>query len=157
MESPLPAHCAWIQDKPDNLNATIFDAELIRTMIVIYDKKGFVPVLRLDGTTLVGIDLHDASLSEANLVEYDLSGACLSHADLSHADLRHARLVGADLSHARLTGADLDGADLGEADLSEAEVRPEQLARARTEGARLPVNCRHAASLGRIGVRTERD
>jgi hypothetical protein len=81
----------------------------------------------VDGANLLGADLREADLREANLLGADLReadlrranlhGANLRGADLREADLREANLLGADLRRANLHGANLRGADLRGVDL----------------------------------------
>ena len=63
--------------------------------------------------SLIGIDLHNASLPKASFCNADLSGI-----DLHGADLRETNLSGANLS-----GANLSGANLGKSNLSGANLR----------------------------------
>lgn len=91
---------------------------------------------------LLGYDLHetflcDADLSEANLSGVDLSGSDLTGADLgksyliganlSFTDLRRANLSWAYLDHAKLQGADLGGAQLYNATLRQANLEGSNL------------------------------
>ena len=74
---------------------------------------------------LIGADLSDSGLWDANLSHTDLSGADLSGAYLDRANLSNANLVGANLHganllRANLTEADLSGANLDRVDLTEA-------------------------------------
>jgi hypothetical protein len=90
------------------------DAERRGMLVGFLDEAGLIqggstitPVI-----SLVGADLHRATLAKA-----DLSGA-----DLSEADLSRAFLVGADLREADLRDADLRWADLRWADLRWADL-----------------------------------
>ncbi len=81
----------------------------------------------LSNADLLGADMRDAKLSQANLSNADLLGADMENADLreanlSGADLRFANLRLADLRRANLTGADLTGANLDGVDLEEANL-----------------------------------
>jgi uncharacterized protein YjbI with pentapeptide repeats len=107
-----------------------------------------LPGARLDrvngiGALANGIDLHGASLvdadfSRADLVEADLRDvsaqgvrlrkARLTRARFGNADLRHAELEGANLTGADLRGADLRGANLVGAILADADLRGARLA-----------------------------
>jgi uncharacterized protein YjbI with pentapeptide repeats len=71
---------------------------------------------------LGGADLSGANLSKANLFEADLSRANLGGADLSGADLNGTHLTGAQLFNANLLEADLTGADLSGANLRKANL-----------------------------------
>lgn len=89
----------------------------------------------LEDGSLIGANLIDANLSEAdlhntNLRKASLFGANLSRADLSAVDLRIASLFGANLSEANLLGANLSGADLLEANLSGANMVRTNLSKA---------------------------
>jgi hypothetical protein len=65
---------------------------------------------REDDSTVLGVELIMANLSDANLSDADLSHAVLYGATLIGAHLNGATLVGTDLSRANLSGADLRGA-----------------------------------------------
>ena len=106
-----------------------------------------LPGARLDrvngiGALANGIDLHGASLvdadfSRADLVEADLRDVSAQGARLRKARLTRARLGNADLRHAELEGANLAGADLRGADLRGANLAGAILADADLRGARL--------------------
>ena len=102
--------------------------------------------------SLVGEDLSDAELSDANLGGADLSDAELCGAHMDRVNLKMARMCKADLSGARLinadlykadleqafvTGADLSGAYLAQANLARADLRGALLEGAQLEGANL--------------------
>lgn len=72
---------------------------------------------------LVGRDLRDAWLPEANLRRVDLSDVDLRGAILRRARLRGARLWRANLAEADLRGADLSGASIGAAKFQNADLR----------------------------------
>jgi uncharacterized protein YjbI with pentapeptide repeats len=74
---------------------------------------------------LVGADLREARLCEA-----DLRGANLRDANLSGADLRGVDLRQANLEGASLRGADLSDANLGGANLNAVKLRGAQFQRA---------------------------
>jgi hypothetical protein len=81
---------------------------------------------------LVGADLSEADLNEANLrgaspAKANLSKANLSGADLNSANLSEADLSEANLSRADLSKADLNGAHLGQTDLSKANLSETKL------------------------------
>ena len=100
---------------------------------------------------LSGADLHDTTLSNANLDGADLSRANLSGANLSGADFYRAILEGANLSGANLSGAILNGADLNGADLSNANLDGADLSRADLSRANLSgANLRGAKLYGDV-------
>ena len=74
------------------------------------------------GSFLVGIDLADADLTNANLVGVNLADANLGGADLVGVNLADANLGGANLTGANLTGADLADANLRGARLTNANL-----------------------------------
>lgn len=88
-------------------------------------------------TWLLGADLSEAKLAQANL-----DRAILQFADLVCADLGEASLLGANLRQADFTGADLTGADL-----SDANARDAVLDKARLRGAALFRTTLHSAFL----------
>lgn len=91
----------------------------------------------LNYTYLVGIDLCNAHLREANLIVVDLRGADLVGAHLSDADLSKADLSKADLREVNLSGARLWDADLSESDLGESDLIGADLSCANLTGADL--------------------
>jgi uncharacterized protein YjbI with pentapeptide repeats len=70
------------------------------------------------GADLSEANLHEALLSEANLINANFSGADLSNAYLKRAVLLNAQLVDANLSGADLSHTDLSLANLSQADLT---------------------------------------
>jgi uncharacterized protein YjbI with pentapeptide repeats len=73
---------------------------------------------------LSGLDLHDATLSEANLSRATLIGANLCGVDFTQANLSEAMLIQADLRGANLCGANLGGANLFQALLNGLGFKP---------------------------------
>jgi uncharacterized protein YjbI with pentapeptide repeats len=69
---------------------------------------------------LSGVNLRDATLSDADFTHAKLEGANLRDANLMYADFTGARLNDADLSGALLLAANLRNADLSNADLTDA-------------------------------------
>ena len=70
---------------------------------------------------LLGADLSEALLNDADLAGANLSGANLTDADLWDADLSNASLTGANLTGLQLFGVNLSNADLSGANLFGAE------------------------------------
>ncbi len=111
-------------------------------MTKIYDLDGELLWKDESRDTLIGADLHNvvltnANLSYANLPYANLRGADLCGAYLRGADLCGANLSGANLSGANLRGADLRGADLRGVDLRGADLRYANLRYADLYGAKL--------------------
>jgi len=89
-------------------------------------------VVDLDGTNLVGADLHDANLNTASVRNSDLARADLTSAwligtsfsgtNLSNSDWESASAVQADLSNTTLTGAFFYVADIRNSDLENANL-----------------------------------
>jgi len=100
---------------------------------------------------LVGVDLREAFLPEADLTRVELSDALLDDADLSLAALRRSSLAGAKLRRADLRSADLSWADLRGADLQRADLRRANLAGADLRGTSL-----RDASLDQVKLRGAR-
>ena len=65
-----------------------------------------------------GLDLTDSSLVDLDLAEASFNGATLVRTEMIRTDLTQATLVGADLRESNLSGANLLGADLTNSDLS---------------------------------------
>ena len=82
----------------------------------------------LSVTILIGEELSDANLSDANLVATDLSLANLRNANLSSAEL-----IGTNLRNANLSDADLRNANLRNANLSKAILIDADLSYSKTE------------------------
>ena len=88
--------------------------------------------LNLSGKRLIGVDLH-----EANLTETKLNNAILWQSEWTNlknylrpilgAVLNGVNLKNSDLSGANLRGADLYGADLSGANLSKADLRSKRI------------------------------
>lgn len=81
---------------------------------------------------LRGAKMIGANLSNVDLVEANLTRVALPKADLSGANVRGATLIDAQLTFAKLTkalmgGADLSGADIEQGDLSSADLREARL------------------------------
>ena len=91
----------------------------------------------LFGTELSEANLSEANLSQANLSQANLFGTNLSQANLSQANLRQANLLATKLSRANLRGANLSQADLFVADLRGADLREANLSQADLRGANL--------------------
>jgi len=83
---------------------------------------------------LIGVNLYNADLSDA-----DLSESILTASNLIFADLTNANLKGVDLTFVNLEGAILTNANLEGADLTNANLRDTVLTNANLEGAIL--NC----------------
>lgn len=75
-------------------------------------------LLRVESSTLIGIDLSELADKGLDLMYADLRGVCLDNADLRGVALVNADLAGASLRGADLRAASFDGADLTNADLS---------------------------------------
>lgn len=86
-------------------------------------------------TSMLGVVLINANLSNAVLSEALLFGVNLSNSTLVNTDLRKTLLTGANLSGARLSQAKLNGAILYGADLSEADLRGADLSGAKYDDA----------------------
>lgn len=107
---------------------------------------------------LVGVDLSDTDLRDANLEGVDLTDAelCGAHLErvnlkmamLRRADFSGARLVDAELYKADLEGAFLAGADLSNAYLAQANLLRADLRGAKFSGARLNESNLREAQLG---------
>ena len=89
------------------------------------------------GINLLGANLVDAKLQEANLHAAQLQGAILSGANLQEANLWGANLQGANLWVANLQEANLDAAQLQGAILWGAKLREANLREAQLQGADL--------------------
>ncbi|MBY5971142.1 pentapeptide repeat-containing protein [Ferrimonas balearica] len=106
------------------------------------------PTSELVGKDLRNANLRDAELQGANLGGAELQGANLRGAELQGADLGGAELQGADLGGAELQGADLGGAKLQGAGLVRAELQGADLGGAKLQGADLMGAKLHWADLG---------
>jgi uncharacterized protein YjbI with pentapeptide repeats len=96
----------------------------------------------LDDADLVGANLKDAFLLDAELGFINFAGANLAGADLSGSDLQFANLRGANLAHATpydtdLRFANLEGANLAYAELAGTLLGDANLADTNLRGARL--------------------
>lgn len=101
--------------------------------------------------SLANADFEEANLSRSKLIRADLRGASFVHASLAGADLRNAGLVRANLLGALLRDTDLRGADLRNAYLKSAELSNANLSAAWLEGATLT----HSGLRQAILVRTQ--
>lgn len=95
-----------------------------------YEGNDLGPFAILIGADLREANLSNADLAGANLNSADLADVILAGAGLSNADLTLVRLRRANLAGADLTGANLTAADLRESDLSGADFRGAILANA---------------------------
>jgi len=86
---------------------------------------------------LCGADLREANLEKTNLPKADLRGVYLRGANLSGATLEDADLLGAYLSGANLRGVNLDKADLRSAHLEDADLKKADLWEADLSNAKL--------------------
>lgn len=91
-------------------------------------------------TELMGLDLSELNLENANLYKAELGGANLNKVNLKSAELMGANLqdtdlTGANLTKTRLTRANFHNADLTGTDLSKARLRDADLRTARLNGA----------------------
>lgn len=104
------------------------------------------------GASLVGRDLSEFTLTDANFTEAnlrdavltgadlrsaDFSGADLIYANLENVNLQQAKLLGANLTGANLAGANLMGADFSGANLSGADLTGINLSQTILRGVRL--------------------
>lgn len=86
---------------------------------------------------LVGRDLTDNDLRNANLSYADLRGALLNYTNLSNANLSYANLRGAEIKHSYFVGANLYSADLRSANLLNTTLVCSDLRFANLHGANL--------------------
>ncbi len=97
---------------------------VVRTAVERLHREGFSLLgLQLNQTNLIEANLSKANLSLANLSQAKLDLANLSQANLGLANLSQADLFRANLSKADLHGANLSQADLHKANLSQADLR----------------------------------
>ncbi len=95
--------------------ANFSGANFTRAKLAPFGRTGFIE--HIWRTELLGANLSNAILKDA-----DLSQVLLAFANLKGADLRGANLQRADLTQADLTGANLTGADFTDADLDRAKL-----------------------------------
>jgi uncharacterized protein YjbI with pentapeptide repeats len=98
---------------------------------------------RMDGLSLVEVDLSGARLRDVSFFRSDLTGANLSKVSGYRAKFVNAELAGADLSDGGFEGADFTKANLTDASLAGADLRRARLYRTELGGADLT-----AAKLG---------
>ncbi|MCJ7531465.1 MAG: pentapeptide repeat-containing protein [Anaerolineales bacterium] len=101
--------------------------------------KEILPIIKLAGANLVGVDLGNANLAYANLRGADLRSANLWSANLEGAKLWSANLAGAKLWSANLVGANLRLTNLMDAYLRDAYLlKANHLEEAYLENATMP-------------------
>lgn len=91
----------------------------------------------LNNAKLQMADLEYAQLQQADLIGADLQSASLYGANLTHAQMIGANLQGATLWYATLQGADLEAAKMQDAKLIFADLKGADLREARLQGATL--------------------
>ena len=140
-----------------NLESLVFFGDRERAGCVAARSTNFANA-RLDGSTMSGIDLKSAVLSNARMEGVDLRYSAIASADFSTAVLDKADLTGG--VHAESTsflsssmkGADLTGAILYLADLSNSNLQGAVLNLARLEGAKLHDSDLEAAALAQSSL-----
>lgn len=99
--------------------------------------RSSLPGVDLSNATLTNIDLRNSNLEGADLSGSDLSSACFRQAKMRGANLSHASLENAGMREVDLTGADLRGANLRNAGLQDAILLDANLEGAQLAGALL--------------------
>lgn len=108
---------SWRLDNP-GIRPLLFDIDLRREATGLPNLDG----IDFANANLIGANLSDVQLIDANFHEANLGGANLSHAILEGANFCRSDLYATDLSHARLSRANLQGTQIAMTILDHAQL-----------------------------------